>query len=127
MRLPRFRRALWFPVPLVALTLSGCAQTFDATRLGVPATMASAAGSPAEGARFKVTRHATYFFWGLGSLSTPSLEKALAGQLVGGKSVADLKIKVRSRLGDLLITGLTLGLIVPRSVTYDGVVVDGAR
>jgi hypothetical protein len=29
---------------------------------------------------------------------------------------------VSSRFTDLLITGLTLGLIVPRSVTFEGVV-----
>jgi hypothetical protein len=36
--------------------------------------------------------------------------------------VADLRIQVRSRFTDVLITGLTLGLIVPRSVTFEGVV-----
>jgi hypothetical protein len=36
--------------------------------------------------------------------------------------VADLRIRVRSRFSDVLITGLTLGLVVPRSVTFEGVV-----
>jgi len=43
-------------------------------------------------------------------------------QLGGGTGVADLKIKVRSRWSDLLITALTAGLVVPRSVTFEGVV-----
>jgi hypothetical protein len=51
------------------------------------------------------------------------LEKALAAQLVGGKGVADLKISVRSRFTDVLLTILTVGIIVPRSVTFKGVVV----
>jgi hypothetical protein len=46
----------------------------------------------------------------------------LAAQLGGGSGVADLRIRVRSRWSDILITGLTLGLIVPRSVTFEGVV-----
>jgi hypothetical protein len=104
-------------------TVTGCSMTFDATRLGVPVTMASA-GAPAEGQAFSVTSHAVYAFWGLAKLSEPSLQKALAAQLVGGKQVADLRIHVRSRLGDLLITGLTLGLITPRAVTFEGVIVD---
>lgn len=105
------------------ILLSGCANTFDATRLGVPVTMASGADAPAQGTSFEVTGHAVYGFWGVFKFSEPSLKKSLSTQLIGGSSVADLKIKVRSRFFDVLITGLTLGLIVPRSVTFEGVVV----
>ncbi len=76
-----------------------------------------------QGTSFKVTSHAVYGFWGVVKFSEPSLRKTLATQLVGGTGVADLKIKVRSSFFDVLITGLTLGLIVPRSVTFEGVVV----
>lgn len=106
------------------LAVTGCSMTFDATRLGVPTTMASAAGAPAEGQSFSVTSHAVYAFWGLAKLSEPSLQKALAAQLVGGKQVADVRIRVRSKLSDIIITGLTLGLVLPRAVTIEGVVVD---
>ncbi len=113
---------------LVLLTLvflmTGCSLSFDATRLGVPVSMASAAGAPAEGQAFSVTSRAVYGFWGLTRFSQPSLQRTLAAQLAGGKQVADLRIKVRSRLSDLIITGLTLGLIVPRAVTYEGVIVE---
>ena len=116
-------------VPLLALptlialsSLVGCAQTFDSTTLGVPVTMASPAGQAAAGSRFRVTSHAVYAFWGLAKLKDPSLRKALAAQLAGGSGVADLKIKVRSRWTDVLVTALTAGLIVPRAVTYEGVV-----
>jgi len=96
--------------------------TFDAATLGVPVTLASPAGQPPEGSRFSVTSRAIYALWGLGRLKQPSLRKALAAQLAGGSGVADLKIKVRSRWSDILITALTAGLIVPRAVTFDGVV-----
>ena len=109
-------------VSLLALALLGCAETYDATKLGVPATLASPAGQPAQGDRFRVTSHAVYGFWGLFRLKEPSLQKALAAQLGGGKGVADVRIRARSRWADVLITGLTLGLISPRSVTYEGVV-----
>ena len=39
------------------------------------------------------------------------------------KQVADLKISVRSRFSDVLVTVLTVGIVVPRTVTYEGVVV----
>jgi hypothetical protein len=116
------RTARWLPLVLLLLT-SGCAISFDATSLGVPASLANAAETPAVGTPFKVTSRATYAFWGLFRVSQPSLRKALAAQLVDGTQVADVKIRVRSRFTDLLITGLTAGLIVPRSVTYEGVVV----
>lgn len=102
--------------------IGGCAHTFDATTLGVPATLASPAGQPAQGARFRVTSRALYAFWGLARIKDPSLRKALAAQLAGGSGIADVRIKVRSRWSDVLITALTAGLIVPRSVTYEGVV-----
>jgi hypothetical protein len=84
--------------------------------------MASPAGQPPEGSRFRVTSHAVYAFWGVARIKDPSLRKALAAQLAGGSGIADLRIKVRSRWSDVLITALTAGLIVPRAVTYEGVV-----
>ncbi len=87
--------------------------------------MATEGGAPAQGERFEVTGRAVYALWGMVRVNQPSLRKALAAQLLDGQSVADLRIRVRSRLGDLLITGLTLGLVVPRAITYEGVIVGG--
>ena len=120
------RRSLVLALGLAAtVTLGGCVHVFDATTLGVPATLASAAGTPAEGQRFSVTSKAVYGVWGLLSIKQPSLEKALATQLVGGRSVADVRIRVRSGFTDILFSVLTAGLIVPRSVTIEGVVTPG--
>jgi hypothetical protein len=110
------------PALLALSLLGGCAHTFDATTLGVPVTVASPAGQEPQGDRFSVSAKSVFTFWGLLRLKEPSLRKALAAQLAGGSGVADLKIKVRSRWSDVLITALTLGLIVPRSVTFEGVV-----
>ncbi|HXE59023.1 MAG TPA: hypothetical protein VNK43_13565 [Gemmatimonadales bacterium] len=107
---------------VVAALLAGCAHTFDATALGVRATLASPAGQQPGGTPFRVTSRALFLLWGLVPVSSPSLEKALAGQLVGGREVTDVRIRVRSRWSDVLITGLTLGLVVPRAITVEGVV-----
>lgn len=109
---------------LLLLPLTACSMTLDATKLGVPATLASANGTPPAGTAFSITQHAVYGFWGAVKFSEPSLKKTLAAQLVGGKAVADVRVKVRSRFFDVVITGLTAGLVVPRSVTIEGVVVD---
>jgi hypothetical protein len=107
---------------LLGGALTGCAETFDATNLGVPVTLAGPAGQAVEGTRFRVTSHAVYGLWGVAKLKDPSLRKALAAQLAGGAGIANLRIKVRSRWTDVLVTALTAGLIVPRAVTYEGVV-----
>jgi hypothetical protein len=109
-------------VLLLSVLLSACAHTFDARGIGVPVTMASPAGQPSQGDRFSLTSHAVFGLWGAVSLKQPSLRKALAAQLAGGTGVADLRIKVRSSFLDVILTGITLGLIVPRSVTFEGVV-----
>jgi hypothetical protein len=105
-----------------ALMLGSCSLTYDAASLGVPATLASPAGQPAAGDRFVVSSKAVFGLWGLARLKEPSLRKALAAQLGGGAGVADVKIKERSRWTDLLVTLLTAGIIVPRTVTFEGVV-----
>ena len=112
----------WLLLTVAVAGLSGCSMTFDSTRLGVPVTMASAASAPAQGDHFELTSHAVYGLWGMVKFRQPSLQKALASQLVGGSGVADLKIRVRSRFPDLLLTVLTAGIVVPRSVTFEGTV-----
>jgi hypothetical protein len=110
------------PILLSLALLFGCTQTFDATRLGVPVSMATGVGQPAQGTRFQVTSRSLYVLWGMARIKEPSIRKALAAQLADARGIADLRIKVRSRWSDVLITTLTLGLIVPRAVTFEGVV-----
>jgi hypothetical protein len=105
-----------------AASLGGCSLNFDATTLGVPVTMGSAVSQPAEGDHFRVSSHALWAFWGAARIKAPALDKALATQLAGGKGIADLKIKTRTSFGDFLVTLLTAGLLVPKSVVYEGVV-----
>ncbi|MGH7673287.1 MAG: hypothetical protein ACREMC_10335 [Gemmatimonadales bacterium] len=91
--------------------------------LGVPTSFAEPAQSPPQGATFKVTRHPVFLLWGAVPVSRPNAEDVLAGQVGTGSRIANLRIKVYSRWSDLLVTALTFGAIVPRSVTFEGVVV----
>jgi len=106
----------------LALALGACSLSYDATSLGVPATLASPADQPPAGNRFVVSSKAVFGLWGFARFKQPSLRKVLAAQLGGGAGIADVKIKERSRWSDLLVTVLTAGIIVPRSVTFEGVV-----
>jgi len=85
--------------------------------------MASPASAPAEGEPFEVNRKAVFFLWGVVPGTQPSLDDVLASQSTSVQRVADLRVRVRSRFTDVLLTVLTAGLIVPRSVTYEGVIV----
>ncbi|MBM4186898.1 MAG: hypothetical protein FJ206_06230 [Gemmatimonadetes bacterium] len=117
-------RCRWTIVAAAAvLMLGGCAQSFDATAVGVPVTMATAAGETPAGQAFTVKTSTVHGLWGLVQLKKANLDRALANQLVGGKEIAQLKIRTKSRWTDLLFTGLTLGLIAPKTVIYEGVVV----
>ena len=107
----------------LALTVSGCALTFDSTLLGVPTSFAEPAQTPPQGTPFKVTRHPVFLLWGVVPVSRPNAEDVLAGQVGTGARIANLRIKVRSRWSDLLVTVLSFGAIVPRSVTFEGIVV----
>ena len=85
--------------------------------------LSTAAADTAAGRDFEVTTRAVYGIWGLVPLRTPDVGDALAGQLVGGERIANVRVHVRSRWSDVLISALTLGIIVPRAVTYEGTVV----
>src|SRR6266480_3498243 len=98
-------------VLVLALALSACALTLDSAHLGVPVSLAGAAA------------RAVYLLLGLVPVAQPNLEDVLAGQTGTGTRITNLRVKVRSRWSDLLITGLTLGFVVRRSVTLEGVVV----
>lgn len=112
-----------YAVSLITLLLvGGCATTIDATTLGVPASLSSAAGQRPPGEAFKINTHAVFGLWGMASLKKPAVHKILASQLVGKSGLADVRIRIRSSWSDVLITVLTGGLVVPRSVTVEGVV-----
>lgn len=106
------------------IATAGCAQTFDATTLGVPATLATDGAAVPAGTAFTVNAKALWAMWGLIPVSQPSLQKILAGQLIGGRSVANVRIKTRASIFDAVISVGTFGVLAPRSVTIEGVVVE---
>ncbi len=120
-----FRRAL-LCVGLPA-ALGACALTFDTRSLGVPVTMASPVAAPAVGDTFTVRQTAVHLFWGAYQVRAVNLQSALANQLGEGHGIANLRIRTRKSLGDLILTILTAGLVSPTSVTFDGVITRAPR
>lgn len=107
--------------------LGACALTFDTRALGVPVTMASPVAAPAVGDTFTVTQTAVHLLWGTYEVRSVSLQSALANQLGDGRGIANLRIRSRHRLGDIILTVLTAGLVTPTSVTFDGVITHTPR
>jgi hypothetical protein len=120
-RIRRHTRLIIFGFLLA--TVGGCAQTFDATTLGIDASMSAPVSVQVQGEAFKLNKKAVYLVAGIFTASKPSLDEFLASQVTGDARIANLKIEVRSKPSDVLITILTLGLVVPRTVTYEGVIV----
>ena len=116
-----FRLVLCAALPLVA----GCAMQYSARTLGVPVTMAEPLAQPVPGDSFNITLHAVHYFWGLAPGRVPNLQRALAGQLGTGGGVHSLTIRSRKRLSDVIFTVVTVGLVSPTSVTFQGVVTRG--
>lgn len=114
----RVSRAL---VLVLVLAGGACTQRFDATTLGVPVSMAPPADT-AGAVAFRTSAKSVHLLFGLFTISQANLQKALARQLVGGQQVSSVKITTKSRWIDVLLTGLTLGVVVPRTVIYEGVV-----
>ena len=125
--MPRLARVAIIPLILLLPALGACAHHFDARGVGVPVTMAGPNAQPAAGEAFRVTTRAVYALWGVVPVREPSLQKVLSAELVDGTAVADLRISVRSSWSDVLVTGLTLGILAPRAVTYEGVIVGRSR
>jgi hypothetical protein len=116
-------RLVWIGVLALSAATSGCALAFDSTHLGVPVALADSSPPPAAATAFHITKHPVFFLWGMTTIGQPNLEDVLAGQVGTGGAVTNVRIRVRARWSDLLVTALTLGLASPRSVTFDGVIV----
>ena len=105
----------------LVLGAGACTQKFDATTLGVPVSMAPPADTTGAVA-FRSSGKSVHLLFGLFTISQANLQKALARQLVGGQQVSGVKITTKSRWFDVLLTGITLGVVVPRTVIFEGVV-----
>lgn len=106
---------------------TGCVLTFDATHLGVPVTMAGTPQAAPSGTAFHVTRHPVFLLYGIARVGSPDLEDVLSGELGTGAAVQNLRIKVSTSATDLLFTVITLGVIAPRTVTFEGEIVPHQR
>jgi hypothetical protein len=117
------RRLAGAGLAVAVLASTACSYTLDATGLGVRATLAESGSAQPQGTSFSVTRHPIYLLWGAFAAGRLNVEDALAGQVGPGTSLANVRVRVRSTPFDVLVSALTIGVITPRTVTIEGVVV----
>lgn len=123
---PSYNPSSFVLAAAASLAVAGCAMTFDASSLGVPASMASPAQQQVVGDTFNVATHAVYLLWGTIPSHVPNLGQVLEGQLASGRAVQNLSIRVSRRWTDVLITVLTGGLVDPVSIRFQGVITGGS-
>ncbi len=111
---------------VILLSSSACVEVFDATTLGTRTMLSARAVEQPNGEAFAVTKKAVFVLWGLAAPNKISLDRALAGQVTGDAEIANLRVVTKSGVGDIIVTIITLGLVVPRTVTYTGVIVQPA-
>lgn len=117
------RRVIRVGLASAVLATAACSYTLDATGLGVPATLAERGTAPPQGTPFSVSKHPIYLLWGAFAAGGLNLEDALAGQVTPGSALSNVRVRVRSTVFDVLVSAVTIGLITPRTVTIEGVVV----
>jgi hypothetical protein len=107
----------------IGIGTSACAETFDARTLGTRTTLSARATQQPQGEPFRISKTAVWVLWGAVSASRPSLDRVLSTQVVGDAEIANLRVTAKSRFGDVLVTALTGGLVVPRTIVYEGIIV----
>ena len=108
-------------VVFLALGSGGCAEQFSAVELGLPVSMGEAAGTTVAAQPFRIRTKSVHLLWGILPLSRSSLADAVSHQVIDANTISNVRIRVSSRWSDFLVMALTAGVIVPRTVTYEGV------
>lgn len=110
----------------VALTLIigvvGCATIKMESDLEKPVSMTSMRGTPVRD--FVVNTRAIWLFWGLVDLSVPEFDQMIGPYAADRAGIQKLEIKTQYGFLDLVVTGLTDGIITMRTIKIQGQVFD---
>lgn len=110
---------------LSAMLLAGCYNLRISLPEGVDSTERFAL-STLKGANldhFSETQGTTYLFWGIVSPAPVDPEQVLAPYLRGGSRISNLTISSHHSFTDALVMFLTLGIVDPLTIRYEGDVV----
>lgn len=104
------------------IIFAGCATLPLESNLDKPVNMTD--GKNAQVRTFVSNSKAIWIFWGLAPISLPTVDGVLMPQVSGHAGVQNLKITTESGFIDHVVTILTQGILVMRTVTIEGEVYD---
>jgi hypothetical protein len=103
----------------LVMSATGCTR-FEIRSEGLPQDAVYFSELPGASDHFEVGDTASFLFWGLVPLFSPSPADKLLPYLGDGKRIANFSITTRYEVSDFLVSVLTLGIYGSRTVTYEG-------
>ncbi len=104
------------------IIFAGCATLPLDSNLDKPVSMSEMKDT--QGKTFVSNNKAVWLFWGLTPLSLPTIDGVVLPQVSGHAGVQNLKITTESGFVDHVVTILTQGIIMMRTVRIEGEVYD---
>jgi hypothetical protein len=110
---------------LTALSLSGCYTIVHEMDTMPNITMDAQNGRAIR--HFKEETRFYYLLWGLVPIVSPPMEESFVAKVRKGGHIANVRINQQANILDILIAGVTGGLVTSRTVNYEGDVLEGTR
>ncbi len=109
-------------VVFMFIVVAGCATLPMESNIDKPVNMTKVKDEKAS--VFVSNQKALWLFWGAFPISLPTVDGVLAPQVSGHTGVQNLKVTTESGFLDLVVTALTQGILMMRTVTIQGEVYD---
>ena len=104
----------------LAIAVAGCATLPMESNLKKPMSMTMIEDNPTRTKEFFAEEKAIWLFWGLIDLSLPAFDEVIGPEIADHAGVQNLKITTQSTFIDVVVTGLTDGIVTMRTVTIEG-------
>lgn len=104
----------------VIIAVAGCATLPMESNLKKPVSMTTIENNPTRTKEFFAEGRAIWLFWGLIDLSLPAFDEVIGPEIADHAGVQNLKITTQSTFIDVVVTGLTDGIVTMRTVTIEG-------
>jgi hypothetical protein len=102
----------------LVIVVTGCATIPMESNVGKPVSMTNMKGTPAQ--NFESKSKAIWLFWGLVTLSVPTVDEVVGPAVADHAGVQNLKITMESEALDIIADILTDGILIMRTVTIEG-------
>jgi hypothetical protein len=103
---------------LIAVSLVGCSILPLESNLQKPVAMTKMSDSG--GTDFVVTKQALWLFWGLMPISVPKIDEVIGPKIADHEGIQNLKITTQLGFIDIVISGITGGVLTSQTVIIQG-------